>query len=140
MKFNPLIPELSVSDFHKSFIFYTDILGFTVEYSRSDFAFISYQGSQFMIEQENSNWKTGQLEHPYGRGVNFQIETDEMDRILVSLTDHSYPIYLQPEAHWYRGEGVEYGEREFLVKDPDGYLLRYTEHIGERPIESTATE
>ena len=31
MKFNPLIPELSVSNFEKSLEFYRDILGFKVE-------------------------------------------------------------------------------------------------------------
>ena len=55
MKFNALVPELNVSQFEKSFAFYVKILGFQVEYQRSEdqFAFLSYQGSQIMIKQEN---------------------------------------------------------------------------------------
>ncbi len=34
MKFNKLIPELTVSDIEKCKQFYTDILGFKIEYER----------------------------------------------------------------------------------------------------------
>lgn len=72
MKFNPLIPELSVSNFEKSLSFYTSVLGFRIAYQRPErqFAFLSYQACQIMIEQENPTWKTGTLEYPYGRGIN----------------------------------------------------------------------
>jgi len=36
MKFNKLIPELSVSDFKKSIDFYTKIIGFKMEYQRGE--------------------------------------------------------------------------------------------------------
>ncbi|WP_244876994.1 VOC family protein [Acidocella facilis] len=38
-----------------------------------------------------------------------------------------------PEEAWYRAGEVEVGQRQFLVMDPDGYLLRLAEDIGERP-------
>ncbi len=59
MKYNHLIPELSVADFNKSLNFYTQILGFKVEYDRleSNFAFLSFQGSQLMIDQGNDDKK-----------------------------------------------------------------------------------
>lgn len=43
MKFNKLIPELSVKDIHKSKKFYLEILGFKLNYERTEdqFAFIS---------------------------------------------------------------------------------------------------
>ena len=70
MKFNKLIPELSVSDFDKSLKFYIDVLGFKMEYKReeSKFAMLSFQGSQIMIEEVNNHWSTGRLEYPFGRG------------------------------------------------------------------------
>ena len=57
MKFNKLIPELSVTNFEKSLEFYTKILGFKIEYKRdeSKFAMISFQGSQIMIEEVNNH-------------------------------------------------------------------------------------
>ena len=46
MKFNALIPELSVSDIEKSIYFYIDVLGFKIEYERPEnkFVFISLDG------------------------------------------------------------------------------------------------
>jgi hypothetical protein len=41
---------------------------------------------------------------------------------------------LVPVEGWYRTGGVETGQRQFLVQDPDGYLLRLAEVLGERPI------
>lgn len=45
MEFKRLIPELSAADFEKSLSFYTDVLGFHIEYQRPEhkFAFFSYQ-------------------------------------------------------------------------------------------------
>lgn len=81
MKYNHLIPELSVFDFNKSLNFYTKILGFTVEYDRPEyeFAYLSFQGSQLMIEQGKDNkespWYTGELVYPRGRGVHLQLDS-----------------------------------------------------------------
>jgi len=63
MIFNKLIPELSVTDIQKSLHFYTDIIGFTVEYSRPEekFYFLSLEGSQIMVEEINNHWWTGKL-------------------------------------------------------------------------------
>ena len=73
MGFNKLIPELSVANIEKSKYFYINILGFKLEYERKDdqFAFLSYQGSQIMIEQINNNWNVSKLEYPFDRGINF---------------------------------------------------------------------
>ena len=64
MKFNSLIPELTVKDLERTKTFYTDVLGFTVEYEREEdrFVFLSLEGNQLMFEQENGNWNTGVLE------------------------------------------------------------------------------
>jgi len=126
MRFNKLVPELSVSDFRKSLDFYTKILGFKIEYQReeSKFAFLSYQGSQIMIEEINDNWKTGKLEHPFGRGINFQISVKSIAPLVKALK--RYPLKMEPEENWYRKNKVLLGERKFLVMDPDGYLLRFS--------------
>jgi uncharacterized 2Fe-2S/4Fe-4S cluster protein (DUF4445 family)/uncharacterized glyoxalase superfamily protein PhnB len=117
MKFNKLIPELSVSNFKKSLEFYTKVLGFEIEYQRleSKFAFLSFQGSQIMIEEVNDNWNTGKLEYPFGRGVNFQIEVDNINPLLNSLKKNNYPIKMMPKENWYRKDDVLLGNKEFLV-------------------------
>jgi catechol 2,3-dioxygenase-like lactoylglutathione lyase family enzyme len=134
MKFNALIPELGVSHFEKSLSFYVTILGFRVEYQRPEnqFAFLSYQKCQIMIEQANTVWQTGMLEYPYGRGMNLQIEVDAIDPLLQSLQKHAYPLFVEPKERWYRKDEFFLGQREFLVMDPDGYVLRFAQNLGEK--------
>jgi catechol 2,3-dioxygenase-like lactoylglutathione lyase family enzyme len=134
MKFNKLIPELSVSDFEKSLEFYTKILGFKVEYTREKFAFLSLQRSQIMIEEINNHWKTGELEYPFGRGINFQIEIKDINPILQSLKKNKHALFKNPQDKWYRKANKLLGCREFLVQDPDGYLLRFSQDIGTKDV------
>ena len=51
MIFNALIPELSVTDIDRTRQFYTDILGFHVEYERQEdkFLFLSFGKAQLML-------------------------------------------------------------------------------------------
>ena len=134
MNFNKLIPELSVRDIAKSIDFYTKVLGFKVEYQReeSKFAFLSFQGSQIMIEQINDNYKTGELEYPFGRGINLQIEVSDIDKLLARLNKYNYSLKVMPKENWYRKGNSLLGQKEFLVMDPDGYLLRFAQNLGEK--------
>lgn len=136
MNFHPLVPELSVSHFEKSLAFYTGVLQFRVEFQRPEhqFAFLSYQGCQLMIAQEDSGWKTGKLENPYGRGINLAMLVDTLDVLLQRVQEHHYPLFAQPAEQWYRQGQILLGRREFLVMDPDGYLLRFAQSLGERPL------
>jgi len=40
-----------------------------------------------------------------------------------------------PKENWYRKGDILLGSREFLVMDPDGYLLRFTQNIGTKHVE-----
>jgi len=132
LEFNRLIPELSVHDFLKSLLFYTKILGFKVEYSRPEnlFAMLSLNDAQIMIQQVNNNWMTGDLIYPYGRGVNFQIEVNDVEEIISRLAENNYPVFRSVQTNWYKVDNVKYGNKEFLVQDTDGYLLRFSQDEG----------
>jgi len=135
MEFNKLIPELSVTDLNNSLEFYTAILGFKIEYSRPEnkFVFLSLNGSQIMLEEINHHWETGNLTYPFGRGVNFQFEVDNVDELEKSLKERGYPLFCPVQENWYGVEDMIYGQREFLVQDPDGYLLRFAQDLGGKP-------
>lgn len=132
MRFNKLIPELGVSDFQRSLQFYKEV-GFKVEYSRENFAFLSFNGSQVMIELANDTWKTGELEYPFGRGINFQIGVEDAGKLAEELKERGIRLFRELQDNWYRMDDRLLGCREFLVQDPDGYLLRFSEDL-----ESTA--
>ena len=129
MEFNKLVPELSVTNIEKSKQFYIDILKFKIEYERKEnnFAFLSYNGSQIMIEQINDNWNVGELQYPFGRGINLQIETDEIEEISKRLKKNNIEIYKDVFESRYVANGEAFIEKELLVQDPDGYLLRFQE-------------
>ncbi|MEG0612448.1 MAG: VOC family protein, partial [Clostridium sp.] len=133
-KFNSLIPELSVADINKSLDFYLNILLFKMEYERKNdkFALLSLQGSQIMIEEINGYWETGALSYPFGRGINFQIAVDNIDNLYENIKAQDYPIKIEMQENWYRANNKLVGQKEFLIMDPDGYLLRFAEDLGER--------
>jgi catechol 2,3-dioxygenase-like lactoylglutathione lyase family enzyme len=137
VQFNALIPELCCSDIERSLRFYIDVLGFDVIYERPDegFAFLEREGAQIMLEQYRESertWLAGPLEHPYGRGINLQIEVSEVAPLHAAVTASSARILVPLEDVWYRVGDVEMGNRQFVVLDPDGYLLRFAQDLGAR--------
>lgn len=133
---NPMVPELSVSNFERSLAFYVDVLGFSIRIKREnpDFVYLEQEHVHMMLEQINDEgWITGELEAPLGRGVNFQIELSDLEPLVQRLQTHKVPLFRELKETWYDiGEKLS-GERELLLQDPDGYLLRFTQHLGEKP-------
>jgi catechol 2,3-dioxygenase-like lactoylglutathione lyase family enzyme len=129
-----LTPELIVNDFQRTLHFYTSILGFSIDYERleSKFAMLSIEGSQIMINERNGSWETGAFEYPLGRGINLQIGISTIAPLLTNLKSNNIVLYQEPEEVWYRKGNAEAGHLEFLVQDPDGYLLRFAQGLGER--------
>lgn len=137
IRFNRLIPELLVTNIENSKKFYIEQLGFTLEYEREEdyFAFISYEGSQLMLEQDcRDSWMTDELVFPRGRGINFQIEVNRLDDIIDKIKANKLTYFREPKEVWYRINTVEEGVKELLIQDFDGYLLRFQQYLGEREI------
>lgn len=132
--FADLVPELSVSDLQASLSFWRDLLGFEIAYDRpaARFAYLVRGRLQVMLCELNGRWETAQMQRPFGRGVNFQMVVDRIAPILNALTAANWPLYEPPNEAWYRVGEHEVGQREFLVQDPDGYLLRFVERLGTR--------
>jgi catechol 2,3-dioxygenase-like lactoylglutathione lyase family enzyme len=135
---NRLVPELMVCDLDISLAFWVSCLGFKVAYERPEdgFAYLDLNGAQMMLEQVDSDagqWLTAPLEKPFGRGINLQIDVEAVAPVLQKLVQAGYPLYRDCKDTWYRAADVEVGQREFIVQDPDGYLVRLVERLGERP-------
>ncbi len=134
-----LVPELICSDIERSLKFYTEVLGFTVLFARPEerFAYLEREGAQLMIEQSVGRaFLAGELAYPYGRGMNLQIRTENVDALYVRVQSVKADIYLPMEEKWYRRENVLDGSRQFIVQDPDGYLLRFSQDLGSKPVTS----
>lgn len=135
LEFNTNIPELSVTNLQNSLNFYTTI-GFKVEYERPEnkFAFISLGSIQFMLQEisKDEKWNLAPLTYPFGNGINFQLEVDDVNIIYDNLKANNYKIAFDIEENWYRQDNKLLGNKEFLVQDLDGYLLRFSEDLGEK--------
>ncbi len=139
MHFNKLIPELHCSDFARTLDFYTQAAGFAVRYARPEerFAFLERDGAQLMIEQPTDparTWLAGALAHPYGRGINLQIEVADVAAVHGNVRAAGAAIFVALEDKWYRRDDVMLGNRQFVAQDPDGYLLRFFQDLGARPL------
>lgn len=135
---NALVPEFAVKDWRRSRHFYCEILGFNCEYERAEdgFSYLSAEGAEIMIDQIGigRTFDGGHLPdaYPFGRGLNVQVLVSSVAPLLDSLKAANYPLFLPLEERWYRVGAVEVGNRQFVVADPDGYLLRFYQALGER--------
>ncbi len=124
-----LVPELLVTDIDRSIDFWCSTCGFEVRYVRPEerFAYIVLGSAHVMLEEVGvgRNWITGPLEAPLGRGINFQITVPDADLVATAIGAAGIDLFEQPETKQYQvGEDVAV-VRQFLVTDPDGYLLRF---------------
>lgn len=126
MKFNSLIPELSVINIEVSKKFYME-LGFKVMYERKKdkFCFLQLEENQIMIEQINNNWNTGILEYPFGRGINISMTIKDIDEYYNMIKEKNIKLFEKIKISKYKVDNVFYEDKEFLIQDPDGYLLRF---------------
>jgi lactoylglutathione lyase len=134
-----LVPELICSDMETSLAFYVGILGFRVLYARPEdlFAYLDRGGAELMLEQFEPGARMlakAPFERPYGRGINLQIRVESADTLHTTVVDAGLPVFLPLEERWYRRDHTEIGTRQFIVEDPDGYLIRLHHDLGTRPV------
>lgn len=136
---NRLVPELAVNDLSVSLTFYTKVLGFKLCFERREdrFAYLDMNGAQLMLLQTTGDDLYALTAHtPRGRGLHFQIEVDDVQNVLSRVQNAHVPLIKPLTDNWYRVDNVEHGSREFFVADPDGFLFRFYQSIGERGAKS----
>lgn len=129
--FNALVPELAVRDCGKSLRFYRELLGFAVVYERPEegFAFLQLGAAQLMLDQIGAGRTFGNIatDTPLGQGLNLQITVATLDPMLAALAMADISLLLPLELRSYRRGESALLQRQFVVADPDGYLLRFCE-------------
>ena len=138
----PLTPELVCSSINVSLSFYIETLGFKIQYQRKEegFAMLERQGARIMLDQIKTDafvgfgrtWLSGPLENPFGRGINLEIQTVKINELYDRVQKAGANIFMPIEDKWYRVNQIEICNRQFIVLDPDGYMLRFSEYQGER--------
>lgn len=130
-----LVPELVCQDAFISMKFYVGILGFQVLYDRPEqgFYYLERQGAEIMIGQlSDSSWITDTIEPPFGRGLHFQITTSDLAKLYDTCKFNEVKFFREWEEAWYRADDHYVGQSQFIICDPDGYMLRFAESLGKR--------
>ena len=115
-----LVPELYCSDLERSVAFYVDVLGFAVVYDRPEerFVYLQHDGAELMLEEPTGRtFLAAELEYPYGRGVNLQIEVADVRALYAAVQTAAWPVFLELETRWYRRGDLLLGNRQFVVQD-----------------------
>lgn len=134
-----LVPELAVSDWQVSRHFYCAVLGFAAVYERPEegFSYLRLGQADLMIDQIGLGRTFGgghqPQTYPFGKGVNLQIRVAGVDALLAAIVAQGRAPHLPAEERWYRCGDHDLGQRQFMVADPDGYLLRFYQDLGMRP-------
>jgi catechol 2,3-dioxygenase-like lactoylglutathione lyase family enzyme len=133
-----LMAEMMVQDYARSLAFWTGPMGFQVAFTRpaQKLACLARaEGAQIMIYQRDGDWETGPLEPPFGRGAVIQVYVADVAGVAAAMGAAGVPFYVQMREKWRDWGDRMGGQREFLVQDPDGYLVMVAQRIGERPLE-----
>lgn len=136
-----LVPELDVTDLSASLRFYVELGGFEVRYERPEerFVYLARGGAELMLQEAEGpgrRFRSAPLERPFGRGLNLQIEVRDVASLAERLAAAGFEVVLPLEERWYRVGKKRVGQRQFVVADPDGYLIRYAQGLGERSLTS----
>jgi len=126
-----LVPELYCEDIEVTKTFYVEVFGFEIKYERvkDQFAYFTLDGVDIMVEGVHGigrRWLTDTLQKPFGRGVNFQWDVFEIESLYARVLDTApTSIYLEMETKEYQCADEVAVQKQFIVKDPDGYLFRF---------------
>ena len=129
------------------------------KYGIGDFGYEAYEFVDILSENNIKYWEILPInecdKHPYSPVSYYALEEDYIsldklkeekliqnaetrenkDRVIYdNFKDSGYEISFDIEENWYRQDGKLLGNKEFLIQDPDGYLLRFFQDLGEKNI------
>jgi catechol 2,3-dioxygenase-like lactoylglutathione lyase family enzyme len=118
----PVAPEFFVPDVDASVRFYTDVLGFVVLRQEPDFAVVGLGDAHVLLAHESLTSKAWLQAGPRGVGLNVRIMVDDVDGMYRRAKAGGARI-----AHEIADR--DYGLRDFILADEDGFLLRFASPV-----------
>ena len=82
------------------------------------------QGIKYFVDSELC--MGDEYDYPLGRGINFSIAVEDVEGIYKLVKTLKFEIYRELTRNQYQVTGAVETQMEFLIQDPNGYLLRFT--------------
>ncbi len=118
-------PEFFVRDFAASLRFYVEKLGFQTVRQEPGFAVVALANAHVLLaapDEATPGMGEWLASGPRGVGVNIRIMVDDVDALCRRLSANDVTVVRQIGDR-------EYGLRDFIIADPDGFLLRFASPI-----------
>ena len=77
------------------------------------------------LEEIKNNWNVGEMRYPFGNGINISMTVSDIDSFYESIISKKVVLFRKIKTSKYRVDDIIYEDKEFLLQDPDGYLLRF---------------
>ncbi len=120
---------MHVTDVAGTVLFFEERLGFHATFQRSDYAYVEREGIGFRILANHKRPALGD------RRILYYIDVSDVDELVAELAPKLADL---PEHHVFGPEDQEYGQREYMVRLPDGMVLCYGQAIAKETRRSAA--
>ena len=125
--FLQVTPFMHVPDVNESVRFFTERLGFRALVHANDYAYVHREAVGFRILRNAKEPELGE------RRILYYIDVGDVDTVVAELAPQLADL---PEHHVIGPKDQEYGQREYMVRLPDGMVLVYGQAI-QRDAEDT---
>lgn len=123
MRLRGLEPSLTATDLPRSIAFYRDVLGFVAgeEWREGDaLTGIELRAGSVTFFLTQDDFAKGR-DRPKGIGMRFRCYTaQDIDRLAAEITARGGQLDQEPRD-------MPWGERQFLISDPDGFKLTFVQ-------------
>lgn len=116
---SPIVP---VSDLAATLAFYTDVLGWTQEVGNAHHGYALVRRGALMVAMVNA--ADDAALHATSHNISAQLWIDDLDAYWAEIAPQLKNL---PEGRVRAPFNQSYGTREFHLKDPDGFLMLFTQ-------------
>ncbi len=121
--FLQVTPFMHVSDIAKTVRFFTDRLGFRATFEVDSYAYVERETVAFRMLLDEKKPALGD------RRILYYVDVTDVDAVVAELGPKLADL---PEHHVFGPVDQEYGQREYMVRLPDGMVLCYGAAIRKR--------
>ena len=111
-----ITPFMHVADVEAATRFFVEVLGFTASHQSDRYAYVDREGAGIRIQWHDDPTEIGEA---HG-GFSYYIDVHDLSLVETAL---AAGLATLPEGHVHGPVGQGYGQRELMIRAPDGNLV-----------------